>query len=93
MEVGESVPNTITKDYAQDVYNLSSYTDEFYFYFPSPIVTVNHEFEVYDFLDWSADCAGMGGILLGLSIVGGYKWLVKFHKRVIRNKILPVQLQ
>ncbi len=90
MAVGESVPSAVTVEHIVKNYNLSSYTESFYFYFPSPIVTVNSEFEVYDFLDWLADCGGMGGIILGLSILAGYKWLVKSCKTVISKKIQAI---
>ncbi len=56
--------------------------DMLYFYVPSPMVTVKEEFKVYDLLDWAADCGGMGGILLGLSLAAGFERVLQLIKRI-----------
>ncbi len=53
-------------------YNFT-YTDMFYFYIPTSSITVKEEFLIYDWLSFAADCGGMGGILLGLSLLAGYQ--------------------
>ncbi len=57
-------------------YNVS-YTDILYFYIPTSTVTVKEEFLVYDWVSFVADCGGMGGILLGLSLLAGYQAFVE----------------
>ncbi len=40
-----------------------------------PYLTVREEFLVYDIASFLADCAGMGGIMLGASLLATYDWL------------------
>ncbi len=47
------------------------------FYIPKPIFTVKEEYLVYDEASFLADCGGMGGILLGFSLLSFYDWVAE----------------
>ena len=51
----------------------STYT--LHMYFAEPSFTVREEFEVYGWMSFLADCGGMGGILLGFSLLGAFNWV------------------
>ena len=65
------------------------YTDLLYFYLPMTTITKREEFLVYDRLSFMADCAGMGGILLGLSMLTGFEWVSNVIQRAGSIYSLP----
>ncbi len=59
-------------------------------FIPEPQFTVSEEFVVFDRLAFAADCAGMGGILLGVSLLAAYDYFLGAIGRMLclqhRNK-------
>ncbi len=51
---------------------------------PKPTFAVKEEFVVYDIGSFLADCAGMGGIMLGASVLALYDWMWK-HASIVRK--------
>ena len=56
-------------------------THGFTFYVREPRFTVRTEFAVYRWMSFLADCAGMGGILLGFSLLGTFDWASQLRTR------------
>ncbi len=48
------------------------------FYIPQPTFTIEEEYIVYDWFSFLADCGGMGGILLGFSMLSFFDWVSDF---------------
>ncbi len=60
----------------------STFTDMIYIYAPTSAVTFKEEFFIYDLMLFTADCGGMGGILLGFSFVTGFERVLKLIQKI-----------